>query len=134
MSQPHTGFSLALQTHWAVTASSKLLLKTCTQYLGLSAGLLQAEATDEPLHVAEVVMRPAAVQQVEECWRRLKGKSLYASSKEYLQLVEQVGECQMFMTAEGLQASLSRNCRFRTWILQQHWFDKSGGCQKTISN
>lgn len=109
MSQPHTGFSqAALQTHWAVTASSKLLLKILTQYLSLIADLLQAEATDEPLHVSEVVMPPAAVQQVEECWRRLKGKSLYASSKEYLQLVEQVGKVDVH---DSWRASICRNCR-----------------------
>jgi hypothetical protein len=49
----------------------------------------QAEAEEEPLHIAAVHIPSSARQQLCRAWSRVK-RSLYSSSDEFLELVEQV--------------------------------------------
>ena len=50
----------------------------------------QAEAADEPLRLQSVAVPPAAAEALAECWRRQKGRSLYRSPEEFVELVKQV--------------------------------------------
>jgi len=50
---------------------------------------VQAEAQDEPLHVASVVFAVGAEDQLAEGWRKVEKRSLYASAGDYTALVQQ---------------------------------------------
>ena len=50
----------------------------------------QAEAADEPLRLQSVAVPPSAAEALAECWRRQKGRSLYRSPEEFVELVKQV--------------------------------------------
>lgn len=50
-----------------------------------------AEADDEPLRVRSVRVAPEATALLERCWRGHKGRSLYKTGEEFIELVKQVG-------------------------------------------
>lgn len=51
---------------------------------------VQAEATDEPLKLNHVEVGQDVVQSLGQCWRRQKGRSLYKTEAEFVELVKQV--------------------------------------------
>lgn len=53
---------------------------------------MQAEAADEPLHVAQVVTRDSAVDAIKQCWQQVQhGSGVIESAEHMVELVKQVG-------------------------------------------
>lgn len=48
------------------------------------------EADDEPLKVQDVQVPAEVAEQLQDCWEKQHGKSLYKSADEYVDFVKQV--------------------------------------------